>query len=153
MSTHGLPVHLKVFQQAGVINMARSHLPSPERILREGKPVRVLVKPDDQASKKDRSLERISLLPHLKLNASTNSAFCKITGSVQHLQATNRNLAPTTSTSTIVFVVLETHLVSPPIGQSGGQPLFLIPHLRLDDKTWQRIGWNWSDSSKQFCKI
>jgi hypothetical protein len=97
MSTHGLPVHLKVFQQAGVINMARSHSPSPERILREGKPVRVHVKPDAQASEKDRSLERISLLRHLKLNASTNGAFCKITGSVQHLQATNRKLAPTTS--------------------------------------------------------
>ena len=128
MSTHGLPVHLKVFQQAGVINMARSHSPSPKRILREGKPVRVLVKPDAQASEKDRSLERISLLRQLKLNASTNGAFCKITGSVQHLQATNKSLLrPPVSTSPIVFVVLETHLVSPPIGQSGGQPLFRIP--------------------------
>ena len=96
-STQGLQVHQKVFQQAGRINMAQSHSPSPERILREGKPVRVLVKPDAQASEKDRSLERISLLRHLKLNASTNGAFCKITGSVQHLQATNRKLAPTTS--------------------------------------------------------
>ncbi len=129
MSTQGLPVHLKVFQQAGVINMARSHSPSPERILREGKPVRVHVKPDAQASEKDRSLERIRLLRQLKLNASTNGAFCKITGSdlTSTKPQTESLLRPPVSTSPIVFVVLETHLVSPPIGQSGGQPLFRIP--------------------------
>jgi len=135
--------------------MAQSHSPSPERTTSQRDAGESLRQPDAQASEKDRSLERIRLLRQLKLNASTNGAFCKITGSdlTSTKPQTESLLRPPVSTSPIVFVVLETHLVSPPIGQSGGQPLFRIPHLRLDDKTWKRIGWNWSDSSKQFCKI
>ena len=128
-STQGLQVHHKVFQQAGRINMAQSHSPSPERTTSQRDAGESLRQPDAQASKKDRSLERIRLLRQLKLNASTNGAFCKITGSdlTSTKPQTESLLRPPVSTSPIVFVVLETHLVSPPIGQSGGQPLFRIP--------------------------
>ena len=112
------------------------------------------VKPDAQASGTDKSLERISSASPTKVKQRAQTV-CSKNNRFQStsLKSSTESLLrpPVCATSPIVSKF--SGRPRPTSEDMEAKPLFRIPHFVFIGRIWKRIGWNWSELSKQFCKI
>lgn len=144
-----------MFQQAGFINMARSHSPSPERIPSRWDAGEGPRQPDAQASEHGWSLERVISASPSKVKQRAQTVCSKDNPvSVNISEVVNGKLTPATSEYLPHRDRSSGSQWPPPTARRIWRPTPIPdPHLRRNGKTWKWVGWNWSDTSKQFCPI